>query len=68
MSAGIEEASGEIIATIDGDLQNDPTDIPMMVEKLEREGWDIVAGRRVKREDGLLLRRIPSKIAKFGII
>jgi glycosyltransferase involved in cell wall biosynthesis len=67
MSAGIEEASGEIIATIDGDLQNDPTDIPMMVEKLEREGWDIVAGRRAKREDGLLLRRIPSKIANWII-
>jgi len=67
MSAGIEHASGELIATIDGDLQNDPSDIPMMIEKLEKEGCDVVAGRRVKREDGLFLRKIPSKIANWII-
>jgi len=67
MSAGIEEAEGELIATIDGDLQNDPSDIPKMIAKLEREGWDVVAGRRLKRQDGMLLRKIPSKIANWII-
>jgi len=63
MAAGIDIAEGELIATIDGDLQNDPRDIPMMIKKLEDEGWDLVAGRRAKRQDGMLLRKIPSKIA-----
>jgi len=63
MSAGIEASSGDVIATIDGDLQNDPKDIPMMVKKLLDENWDVVAGKREKRQDGMLLRKIPSKIA-----
>ncbi|UZR99257.1 glycosyltransferase family 2 protein [Chondrinema litorale] len=63
MSAGIEAASGDYIITMDGDLQNDPTDIPVMLEKLMSEGWDVVAGRRLKRQDGMLLRKVPSKIA-----
>jgi len=63
MAAGIEEAKGELIVTLDGDLQNDPADIPMMMKKLETEGWDLVAGRRKRRQDGVLLRKIPSKIA-----
>jgi glycosyltransferase involved in cell wall biosynthesis len=63
MAAGIEEARGDLIATLDGDLQNDPEDIPMMIEKLEKEGWDLVAGRRKKRQDGMFLRKIPSRIA-----
>ncbi|SFP25213.1 glycosyltransferase family 2 protein [Hydrogenimonas thermophila] len=63
MAAGIDEAKGELIVTLDGDLQNDPADIPMMIEKLEKEGWDLVAGRRAKRQDGMFLRKIPSKIA-----
>ncbi len=67
MAAGINEAQGELIATIDGDLQNDPADIPMMIEKLEKEGWDVVAGRRANRQDGMLLRKIPSKIANYII-
>ncbi len=67
MAAGINEAQGELIATIDGDLQNDPADIPMMIEKLEKEGWDVVAGRRAKRQDGMFLRKIPSKIANYII-
>ncbi len=50
MAAGIEYAQGELIATIDGDLQNDPADIPMMIEKLN-EGYDVVAGKRAKRRD-----------------
>ncbi|MEF3191654.1 MAG: glycosyltransferase family 2 protein [Campylobacterales bacterium] len=67
MAAGIDEARGELIATLDGDLQNDPADIPMMIEKIEKEEWDVVAGRRVKRQDGFLLRKIPSKIANWLI-
>jgi len=67
MAAGIEAAEGELIATIDGDLQNDPSDIPLMIKKLEDEGWDVVAGRRLKRQDGMFLRKIPSKIANYII-
>lgn len=63
MAAGIDEASGEYIVTIDGDLQNDPLDIPLMIEKLEQEEMDVVAGQRAKRQDGMFLRKIPSKIA-----
>ncbi len=63
MAAGIAEAKGDLIATMDGDLQNDPSDIPMMIKKLEDEKWDMVAGKRLKRKDGFFLRKIPSKIA-----
>ncbi len=63
MAAGIDLAEGELIATIDGDLQNDPSDIPMMMKILKEGNWDVVAGRRAKRQDGMLLRKIPSKIA-----
>ncbi len=67
MAAGIDAATGDVIATIDGDLQNDPRDIPLMLEKLQNEGWDVVAGVRAKRQDGLVLRKIPSKIANWII-
>lgn len=63
LAAGIDYAEGDYIVTIDGDLQNDPDDIPAMIEKLEREGLDVVAGRRVKRQDGFILRKLPSSIA-----
>lgn len=63
MQAGIDHAKGDLIVTLDGDLQNDPSDIPMMVEKLEKENWDVVAGVRAKRQDGVFLRKIPSKLA-----
>ena len=63
MAAGIEAARGQYIATMDGDLQNDPTDIPKMLAKLQAEGLDIVTGYREKRKDGFILRKIPSKIA-----
>ena len=66
MAAGIDKAEGELIVTLDGDLQNDPSDIPMMIEKLEKEGWDVVAGRRANRQDDSL-RKIPSKIANWII-
>ena len=67
MAAGIDAAQGALIATLDGDLQNDPKDIPAMIGKLESEGWDVVAGRRLKRQDGMVLRKIPSKIANWII-
>jgi glycosyltransferase involved in cell wall biosynthesis len=63
MAAGIDIAEGELIATIDGDLQNDPSDIPMMIKLLEEGGWDVVAGKRAKRQDGFILRKFPSKLA-----
>ena len=66
MAAGIDKAEGELIVTLDGDLQNDPSDIPMMIKKLESEGWDVVAGRRANRQDDSL-RKIPSKIANWII-
>ncbi len=62
MAAGIDEARGRIVVTMDGDLQNDPADIPMMVEKLE-QGFDLVVGWRHKRKDKLITRKIPSMIA-----
>lgn len=63
MSAGIDYSTGKYITMLDGDLQNDPSDIPMMLEKLKREDWDVVAGNRKNRQDGALLRKIPSRIA-----
>lgn len=62
MSAGIDQANGQYIVTLDGDLQNDPADIPMMMEKLESEGCDVVAGWRKNRRDNTI-RKIPSRIA-----
>ncbi len=67
LQAGIDHAEGEYIVLIDGDLQNDPADIPGMLEKAEREGWDMVAGVRANRRDGMFLRKVPSKIANYII-
>ena len=63
MTAGIDHAKGKYIALLDGDLQNDPSDIPFMLNKLKEEDWDVVAGNRKNRKDGMFLRKIPSKIA-----
>lgn len=63
MTAGIDHTTGEYIALLDGDLQNDPSDIPFMLQKLKDEDWDVVAGNRANRQDGVVLRKIPSKIA-----
>ncbi len=63
MQAGIDAAEGDVIVTLDGDLQNDPVDIPRLVHRLLSEDKDLVAGWRYKRQDGLWLRKIPSRIA-----
>jgi glycosyltransferase involved in cell wall biosynthesis len=63
MTAGIDHARGKFIAMLDGDLQNDPTDIPFMLELMKKEDWDVVAGNRKNRKDGMFLRKIPSSIA-----
>lgn len=62
LSAGFHYASGEIIIAMDGDLQNDPTDIPRLLAKLD-EGFDVVSGWRKDRRDALLTRKIPSFLA-----
>jgi glycosyltransferase involved in cell wall biosynthesis len=66
MSAGMHHARGKYLVTMDGDLQNDPRDIPMLVKKLE-EGFDLVAGWRMKRQDKLITRKIPSTVANWLI-
>jgi glycosyltransferase involved in cell wall biosynthesis len=63
MTAGIDHANARYIAMIDGDLQNDPTDIPFMLNLAKKEDWDVVAGNRKNRKDGMVLRKLPSKIA-----
>jgi len=62
MAAGFDAARGEKVVAMDGDLQNDPNDIPRLLEKLA-QGYDVVSGWRRNRKDKLLLRKIPSKIA-----
>ncbi len=68
MQAGIDLSGGDYIAFLDGDLQNDPTDIPAMLDVLKKGdcngvAWDLVAGNRKNRQDGIILRKIPSRIA-----
>lgn len=62
IAAGIDNSQGEIIVLMDADLQNDPADIPMMLEKLD-DGYDVVSGWRVDRQDQFLTRTLPSRIA-----
>jgi len=66
MVAGFDHARGKIIVALDGDLQNDPKDIAVLVTKLD-EGFDVVSGWRVKRQDGFWLRRLPSIAANWLI-
>lgn len=66
MSAGFNYAEGKVIVTLDGDLQNDPIDIPQLLAKLD-EGYDLVSGWRKKRQDAALTRLLPSKIANWLI-
>src|SRR6202046_4835621 len=65
LAAGFDNASGEIIISMDGDLQHDPSDIPLMLETMETQDCDIVSGWRQKRVDNFLLRRLPSRIANW---
>lgn len=66
MSAGFNHAQGRVIVTLDGDLQNDPADIPLLLEKLE-EGYDLVSGWRQNRQDNKVSRLLPSKLANLLI-
>jgi glycosyltransferase involved in cell wall biosynthesis len=63
MQAGIDLARGEVIATMDGDLQNDPADLPRMVAELQARDLDLLAGRRANRQDDWLSRKFPSMLA-----
>jgi glycosyltransferase involved in cell wall biosynthesis len=62
MAAGFDYASGDIVISLDGDMQNDPADIPRLIAKLE-EGYDVVSGWRKNRQDDFISRKIPSIIA-----
>lgn len=62
MMAGFDHARGEVIVTLDADLQNDPTDIPLMLEKIA-EGWDVVSGWRRDRKDAAIRRNMVSRVA-----
>jgi glycosyltransferase involved in cell wall biosynthesis len=66
MSAGFEHAKGDVIITLDADLQNDPEDIPLLLEKLE-EGYHVVSGWRKDRKDPFLSRKLPSMVANWLI-
>jgi glycosyltransferase involved in cell wall biosynthesis len=66
MAAGFKYAQGQVVITMDGDLQNDPTDIPRLLAKLN-EGYDLVSGWRKERQDAALTRLLPSKIANWVI-
>ena len=61
--AGFDHATGDYVITMDGDLQNDPLDIPMMVDKMKEGDYDLVTGIRTNRQDDFLIRKIPSMIA-----
>lgn len=67
LQAGIDQAEGEFVVLLDGDLQNDPADVPGMLKMIEDEEWDMVAGVRANRKDGMFLRKVPSKIANYMI-
>jgi glycosyltransferase involved in cell wall biosynthesis len=66
IAAGIDHSHGDVIILIDADLQNDPADIPMLLEHIN-EGYDVVSGWRVRRKDTMVTRRLPSSIANWLI-
>ncbi len=66
LRAGIDWSTGDVLVTMDGDLQNDPADIPMLLRKLD-EGYDAVLGRRAKRQDHILIRKLPSYLGNWLI-
>jgi glycosyltransferase involved in cell wall biosynthesis len=65
LAAGFDFASGDIVISMDGDLQHDPGEIPMMLQKMDATGADIVSGWRQKRVDNYILRRLPSRVANW---
>jgi glycosyltransferase involved in cell wall biosynthesis len=67
MSAGFDYARGDVVVTMDADLQNDPRDIPMLLATMRQGEYDIVSGWRIKRQDVFLTRRLPSQIANWLI-
>ena len=67
MQAGIEQSVGDYIVTLDGDLQNDPSDIPRMVERLIERDLDLLVGWRRNRKDNMFIRKVPSKMANWLI-
>src|SRR5207302_3822419 len=66
LQAGIDWSSGDVLVTMDGDLQNDPADIPLLLHKLA-EGYDAVLGLRAKRQDAFFIRKIPSLLGNWLI-
>jgi len=66
IAAGIDHAGGDVIVLLDADLQNDPADIPMMIEKIN-QGYDVVSGWRIHRQDAFITRTLPSRIANWLI-
>jgi glycosyltransferase involved in cell wall biosynthesis len=66
IAAGIDHTRGDIIVLMDADMQNDPVDIPMMIDKIQ-EGYDVVSGWRMNRQDKLITRRLPSNTANWLI-
>jgi glycosyltransferase involved in cell wall biosynthesis len=62
IAAGLDHSEGEIVVLMDADMQNDPQDIPLLLEKIE-EGYDVVSGWRINRKDTFLTRTLPSRIA-----
>ncbi|MBU1076178.1 MAG: glycosyltransferase family 2 protein, partial [Spirochaetes bacterium] len=67
ISTGVKFAKGDIIILMDSDLQNDPEDIPKLIYKIEKEGFDVVSGWRFRRKDAFFTRIMPSKTANFII-
>jgi len=66
IAAGIDHAHGDVIVLLDADLQNDPADIPMLLDKIQ-EGYDVVSGWRVNRQDTFVSRKLPSRVANWLI-
>ena len=66
LQAGIDFSTGNVLVTMDGDLQNDPADIPILLDKLN-EGYDAVLGQRAKRQDNFLIRKVPSLLGNWLI-
>ncbi len=66
-SAGFRFARGQVVVTMDADLQNDPRDIPMLLDTMREGDYDIVSGWRAQRQDGLVMRKLPSRVANWLI-